>query len=43
MAADIYEMAKNNYGKNGLVKEAMMNALVTGMLAEAGIKNVVPS
>jgi NitT/TauT family transport system substrate-binding protein len=43
MAADIYQMAKNNYTKNGLVEEAMMNSLVTAMLAEAGIKNVVPS
>jgi NitT/TauT family transport system substrate-binding protein len=43
MAADIYQMAKNNYTKNGMVEEATMNSLVTTMLAEAGIKNVLPS
>jgi ABC-type nitrate/sulfonate/bicarbonate transport system substrate-binding protein len=43
MAADIYQMAKNNYTKNGMVEEAMLNSLVTTMLAEAGIKNVAPS
>jgi ABC-type nitrate/sulfonate/bicarbonate transport system substrate-binding protein len=43
MAADIYEMAKNNYTKNGMVEESTMNSLVTAMLAEAGIKNVAPS
>jgi ABC-type nitrate/sulfonate/bicarbonate transport system substrate-binding protein len=43
MAADIYQMAKNNYTKNGLVEEAMLNSLVTAMLAEAGIKNVSPA
>lgn len=43
MAADIYQMARNNYTKNGMVEEATMNALVTTMLAEAGIKNVTPS
>jgi NitT/TauT family transport system substrate-binding protein len=43
MAADIYQMAKNNYTKNGMVEEAMLNSLVTTMLAEAGIKNVSPS
>jgi NitT/TauT family transport system substrate-binding protein len=42
MAADIYQMAKNNYTKNGMVEEATMNSLVTTMLAEAGIKNVLP-
>jgi hypothetical protein len=36
-------MAKNNYTKNGMVEEAMLNSLVTTMLAEAGIKNVSPS
>jgi ABC-type nitrate/sulfonate/bicarbonate transport system substrate-binding protein len=40
MAADIYQMAKNNYTKNGMVDEATLNTLVTAMLAEAGIKNV---
>jgi ABC-type nitrate/sulfonate/bicarbonate transport system substrate-binding protein len=40
MAADIYQMAINNYTKNGLVEEAMLNSLVTAMLAEAGIKGV---
>lgn len=40
MAADIYQMARNNYTKNGMVEEATMNSLVTAMLAEAGIKNV---
>ncbi len=43
MAADIYQMARNNNTKNGMVEEATMNSLVTAMLAEAGIKNVVPS
>lgn len=43
MAADIYQMAKNNYTKNGLVEEATLNSLVTAMLAEASIKNVSPS
>jgi NitT/TauT family transport system substrate-binding protein len=43
MAADIYQMARNNYTKNGTVEEATMNSLVTAMLAEAGIKNVPPS
>ena len=42
MAADIYQMAKNNYTKNGMVDEPTLNALVTAMLAEAGIKNVAP-
>ena len=43
MAADIYQMARNNYTKNGMVEEATMNSLVTAMLAEAGIKNIAPS
>jgi ABC-type nitrate/sulfonate/bicarbonate transport system substrate-binding protein len=43
MAADIYHMAKNNYTKNGMVEESMLNSLVTTMLAEAGIKNVAPT
>jgi len=43
MAADIYQMARNNYTKNGMVEEATLNSLVTTMLAEAGIKNVTPS
>jgi NitT/TauT family transport system substrate-binding protein len=43
MAADIYQMARNNYTRNGMVEEATMNELVTAMLAEAGIKNVAPS
>jgi ABC-type nitrate/sulfonate/bicarbonate transport system substrate-binding protein len=43
MAADIYQMAKNNYTKNGMVEEAMLNSLVTSMLSEAGIKNVTPT
>ena len=43
MAADIYQMAKNNYTKNGMVEESMLNSLVTTMLAEAGIKNVAPT
>jgi ABC-type nitrate/sulfonate/bicarbonate transport system substrate-binding protein len=43
MAADIYQMAKNSYTKNGIVEESMMNSLVTTMLAEAGIKNVTPA
>ena len=38
MAADIYQMAINNYTKNGMVEESMLNSLVTSMLAEAGIK-----
>ena len=40
MAADIYQMAVNNYTRNGMVEESMLNSLVTGMLAEAGIKGV---
>lgn len=40
MAADIYQMAINNYTKNGMVEESTLNALVTNMLAEAGIKGV---
>ena len=40
MAADIYQMAKDNYTKNGMVDEPTLNSLVTAMLAEAGIKNV---
>jgi NitT/TauT family transport system substrate-binding protein len=40
MAADIYEMAINNYTKNGMVEESTLNSLVTAMLAEAGIKGV---
>jgi NitT/TauT family transport system substrate-binding protein len=43
MATDIYQMARNSYTKNGIVEEAMMNSLVTTMLAEAGIKNVTPA
>jgi ABC-type nitrate/sulfonate/bicarbonate transport system substrate-binding protein len=43
MAADIYQMAKNNYTKNGMMDEATMDPLVATMLAEAGIKNVAPS
>jgi NitT/TauT family transport system substrate-binding protein len=38
MAADIYQMAINNYTRNGMVEESMLNSLVTSMLAEAGIK-----
>ena len=40
MATDIYQMAKDNYTKNGMVEEPTLNSLVTAMLAEAGIKNV---
>ena len=43
MAADIYQMAKNNYTKNGMMDEATVDPLVAPMLAEAGIKNVAPS
>jgi ABC-type nitrate/sulfonate/bicarbonate transport system substrate-binding protein len=43
MATDIYQMAKNNYTKNGMMDEATMDPLVATMLAEAGIKNVAPS
>jgi len=43
MAAEIYQMAINNYTKNGMVEESMLNSLVTTMLAEAGIKGVAPS
>lgn len=43
MAADIYQMAINNYTRNGMVEESMLNSLVTAMLAEAGIKGVAPS
>jgi NitT/TauT family transport system substrate-binding protein len=40
MAADIYRMSINNYTKNGMIDEPTLNALVTSMLAEAGITNV---
>jgi NitT/TauT family transport system substrate-binding protein len=40
MAADIYRMSINNYTKNGTLDEPTLNALVTSMLAEAGITNV---
>ena len=43
MAAEIYQMAVNNYTRTGLVEESTLNSLVTTMLAEAGIKNVSPS
>jgi NitT/TauT family transport system substrate-binding protein len=43
MAADIYQMAKNNYTKTGMVDEPTLNSLDTTMLAEAGIKNAAPS
>jgi len=43
MAAEIYQMARNNYTKNGMVEESMMNSLVSTMLAEAGIKNAAVS
>jgi hypothetical protein len=43
MAADIYQMARNNYTTNGMVDEPTLNSLVTTMLAEAGIKGVIPS
>lgn len=43
MAADIYQMARNSYTKNGTMEEATLNSLVTAMLAEANIKNVSPS
>jgi ABC-type nitrate/sulfonate/bicarbonate transport system substrate-binding protein len=43
MASDIYQMAKNNYTRNGMVEEPTLNSLVSTMLAEAGIKNVAPS
>lgn len=40
MAAEIYQMAINNYTRNGMVEDSMLNSLVTNMLAEAGIKGV---
>ena len=43
MAADIYQMSINNYTRNGMVEETMLNSLVTSMLAEAGIKGVTVS
>jgi len=43
MAADIYQMARNNFTKDGMVDESMLNDLVKNMLAEAGIKNVAPT
>ena len=43
MAAEIYQLAINNYTRNGMVEESMLNSLVTTMLAEAGIKGVAPS
>ena len=43
MATDIYQMAINNYTRNGMVEEAMLHSLVTTMLAEAGIKGIAPS
>jgi len=42
-AAAIYQMAKNNFTKDGMVDDSMLNDLVTNMLAEAGIKNVAPT
>jgi len=43
IAADIYDLAKNNYTRNGLLEDSAMNPLVTQMLAEANIKGVSPS
>jgi len=43
MAADIYQMARNNFTKDGMVDESMLDDLVKTMLAEAGIKNATPS
>jgi len=43
MAADIYQMAINNYTRNGMVEEAMLNSLVNAMLADAGIRGVTPT
>ena len=43
MAAEIYQMAINNYTRNGMVEDSLLNSLVTTMLAEAGIKGVAPS
>lgn len=43
MAADIYQMAINNYTRNGMVDEPTMTPLVTSMLADAGIKGIAPS
>jgi len=43
MAADIYQLAINNYTRNGMVEESTLNSLVTAMLAEAGIKGATPS
>lgn len=43
MAADIYQMARNNFTKDGMVDESMLDDLVKTMLAEAGIKNVAPT
>ena len=43
IAAEIYEIAKNNYTRNGMLEDSTMNPLVTTMLAEANIKGVSPS
>jgi NitT/TauT family transport system substrate-binding protein len=43
MAAEIYQLARNNYTKDGMVEESMLHSLVTALLTEAGIKNVTPS
>jgi ABC-type nitrate/sulfonate/bicarbonate transport system substrate-binding protein len=40
MAGAIYQMAINNYTKNGMLEESMLNSLVTTMLAETGIKGI---
>jgi hypothetical protein len=40
MAGAIYQMAINNYTKNGMVEESTLNSLVATMLAETGIKGV---
>jgi len=40
MAAEIYQLAINNYTRNGMVEESMLSSLLTNMLAEAGIKGV---
>lgn len=40
MAREIYRMSINNFTKDGTLEESVINTLVGGMLAEAGIKGV---
>jgi ABC-type nitrate/sulfonate/bicarbonate transport system substrate-binding protein len=42
-AAEIYQMSINNFTRNGMVEESVMNGLVERLLADAGIKGVPAS